>query len=50
MRGRVTATIDENVYKEWKAYCEENSKNQSALLERIIREHLKKQQKHWRFW
>jgi hypothetical protein len=48
MRGRITATIDEETYKEWKKYCEENSKNASSLLNRIIKEYLKKQ-KH-RFW
>ena len=41
-RERINLTIDQNVLKVFKRYCEENTINMSRLIEGFMKEELKK--------
>jgi hypothetical protein len=38
----LSVTIDEDVLKKWKKYSEEDCINSSQLIEKLLKEHLKK--------
>lgn len=38
----LSATIDENVFEKWKEYTEDECINSSQLIEKLLKEHLKK--------
>ncbi len=42
-RERINLTIDENILREFKRYCKENNYNMSRLIEKYIKQELKKQ-------
>jgi hypothetical protein len=44
-KAQITATISKEVYEKWKKFCDDNCINASQLIERLIKEHLKKQKK-----
>jgi len=41
----LSVTIDEKILTEWKKYIEEKCINSSQLIEKMIKEHLKKEVK-----
>ncbi len=42
----LSVTIEENVLKTWKEYADEECINSSQLMEKLLKEHLKKRGKH----
>ena len=42
-RERINLTIDENLLREFKKYCKEQGYNMSRLVEKYIKQELKKQ-------
>ena len=42
----LSATIDEQILERWKEYAEEECINSSQLIERMLKEHLKKRGKN----
>ena len=42
----LSATIDEQLLKTWKEYAEEECINSSQLIEKMLKEHLKKRGKN----
>ncbi len=41
----LSVTIDEKILEEWKEYTEEECINTSKLIERFLKEHLKRREK-----
>ncbi len=42
----LSATIDEKILEEWKKYAEKECINSSQLIEKLLKEHLKKRGKN----
>lgn len=42
----LSATIDEKIFQSWKGYVEEGCINSSQLIEKLLKEHLKKRGKN----
>ncbi len=42
----LSITIEEKALAEWKAYTEKECINSSQLIEKLIKEHLKKRREH----
>lgn len=42
----LSVTVDEDIFKLWKEYSEEECVNSSKLIERMLKEHLQKRGKH----
>ena len=42
----LSVTIDEKIFETWKKYAEEECINSSQLIERLLKEHLKKRGKN----
>lgn len=42
----LSVTIDEKILEEWKEYAEEECINSSQLIEKMLKEHLKKRGKN----
>lgn len=42
----LSVTVDEDIFETWKEYAEEECVNSSKLIEKMLKEYLKKRGKH----